>query len=837
MMKNIRLYSSKDIFIVIAVLMLVISSVSYTLSTLNNTDQKVTRDITDFSRGAYDILIRPVDARTEAEKQLNLIEENYLGVGDGGITIAQWQDIKNHPQVEIATPIASVGLFNARKRTWMIKRNEEDATYYEVEYRTGDGVRSYVNTENTYVYDFGNKIRDFMVYPSSSEIANNYLGWDIASFDFPLTYHQVVAVDPIEEGKLTNNDFSALSEKVFDDMAYKEGSLSIPILSLKDVSVPVTIQLITDDLAEPTTEDLIVWENEFLEGNEVLTLSENPNLYDQVIDAFISKKRMHQEKVYEFVPDDGHSPFKQNLLYVDDDMELALVEEMDMIGIGGAYDYHSQRIGYRMGPVKYKIKNSENLYVKQTGIDDLYEAPIYRDIEEIEFYKLDEFNQAINDDDFFGFIENGTFSIVENAESLASAPLGIYGREMPYLASDPSVKMHPSAVPGSFITTPAHGLISIEHAEKAKGEAPIDAIRVKVAGLTGYDPAAATMIRELAQEWIDKGFTVDIVAGASLQDIIVDVEGIGEVVQPFTTLGAADTVLSSWNALQVALTVLYGLVALTFVGFTFFNLLADRQKDEQLLSCLGWSEKLIRRIRYKEWAIILGIPVVFSIVGFTLLGLLKNYWLPLLFSIGIGAIYVLLFFLANLSQHKWQKQFKKRGKTVTIQNIRFYRFSLLASCIQLSLTTILTCFLPFFLLQNVEKVTQTRLGAYIHGEIEGLFIIVIILLYALSFTTVYQSLSRLWHKRQSEIQLFLYLGWGAKAIRTYFQKEVLIWAGLSTVIGWLISLAITVMFIEITPLMIFASVGGSILILVITLGGSIFSLHRVQIKGGDIRAN
>ena len=836
-MSNFKLNSNRMIFMMIIILLVVISTVAYTLSTLNDTDQQVKQDITDFSRSAYDILIRPADARTEVEKQLKVIEENYLGIGDGGITIAQWQDIKNHPQVEIAAPVASVGLFNARKRTWMIKRNEEDATYYEVEYRTGDGVHSYVNTENTYVYDFGNKIRDFMVYPSSSEIANNYLGWDIASFDFPLTYHQVVAVDPIEEGKLTNNDFSALSEKVFDDMAYKEGSLSIPILSLKDVSVPVTIQLITDDLAEPTTEDLIVWENEFLEGNEVLTLSENPNLYDQVIDAFISKKRMHQEKVYEFVPDDGHSPFKQNLLYVDDDIELALVEEMDMIGIGGAYDYHSQRIGYRMGPVKYKIKNSENLFVKQTGIDDLYVAPIYRDIEEIEFYKLDEFNQAINDDDFFGFIENGTFSIVENVESLASAPLGIYGRELPYLASDPSVTMHPSAVPGSFITTPAHGLISIAHAEKAKGEAPIDAIRVKVAGLTGYDSAAATMIRELAQEWIDKGFTVDIVAGASLQDIIVDVEGIGEVVQPFTTLGAADTVLSSWNALQVALTVLYGLVALTFVGFTFFNLLADRQKDEQLLSCLGWSEKLIRRIRYKEWAIILGIPVVFSIVGFTLLGLLKNYWLPLLFSIGIGAIYVLLFFLANLSQHKWQKQFKKRGKTVTIQNIRFYRFSLLASCIQLSLTTILTCFLPFFLLQNVEKVTQTRLGAYIHGEIEGLFIIVIILLYALSFTTVYQSLSRLWHKRQSEIQLFLYLGWGAKAIRTYFQKEVLIWAGLSTVIGWLISLAITVMFIEITPLMIFASVGGSILILVITLGGSIFSLHRVQIKGGDIRAN
>ena len=152
--------------------------------------------------------------------------------------------------------------------------------------------------------------------------------------------------------------------------------------------------------------------------------------------------------------------------------------------------------------------------------------------------------------------------------------------------------------------------MSIEWAEKAKGEAPIDAIRVKVAGLTGYDKAAANLIRELSDEWKDKGFTVDIVAGASLQDLTVEVEGIGEVVQSFTSLGAADTVLSSWNALQAALTVLYGLVALTFVGFTFVNLLADRQKDEQLLARLGWSQKLISRIRYKEWAWMLGIPIV-----------------------------------------------------------------------------------------------------------------------------------------------------------------------------------------------------------------------------------
>lgn len=815
----------------ITVLMLVISTVSYTFSTLANANQKVTQDITDFSRGTYDILIRPAGAQTDLEKRLNLIEENYLGTGDGGITIDEWQTIKNHPKVEVAAPVASIGLFNARKRTWMIKKDEEDPKYFEVEYRTSDGANTYSTIENPYVYDFGNRIREFLIYPSSRDIANNYFAGDKATFNFPNTYHQVVAVDPEEEGKLTDYDFSPLAEQVSDYDTYKDGEFSVPIMSLADVSVPVTIGLESDELADVSAEELVTWESKFINGNPSLTLSEDPARYYSVLEEYVSKKRMHQGEIFEFVPDAGHSPFEQSLLYVDDDMKLTLEGNEFIDGIGGAFDHHSQRIGYRLDPVVYEMKDDQSLLVRQIGVDELYEAPIYRNIEEVEFYEIDEFNDALNDDEFIGFIENGTYSIEKNAEALASAPLGIYGREMPHLAADRSIKLYPSAIPGSFITTPAHGLVSIEWAEKAKGAEPIDAIRVKIAGLTGYDKAAASLIRELAAEWEDKGFTVDIVAGASLQNIVVDVEGIGEVVQPFTSLGAADTVLSSWNVLQVVLTVLYGLVSLTFIGFTFFNLLADRQKDEELLARLGWEQRLIRRIRYKEWAWMLGIPILLVIAGFSLFGLLRDQWLPLLLSIVVSGIYILLFIFADLSQKKGLQQPKKRGKAVAIQNIWFYRFSLLASCIQLFLTTVLTCFLPFFLLQNVARTTQTRLGSYVHGEIEGLFIVIIVLLYVLSLTTVYQSLSRMWKKRAPEIQLFLYLGWGAKAIRTYFLKEILLWAGLSILVGWGVSLAITLVMVEITSTILFLGIIGFVLILVVTLGGSIYSLHREQGKG------
>src|SRR5699024_2890915 len=355
--------------------------------------------------------------------------------------------------------------------------------------------------------------------------------------------------------------------------------------------------------------------------------------------------------------------------------------------------------------------------------------------------------------------ENGTFSIEENTSDLASSPLGIYGREAPYLADDPDKTLHPSAVPGSFINTPAHGLISIDHAEKIKGNKPIDAIRVIVAGITGYDKKASDLIESLASEFEEQGFTVDIVAGDSLQELTVEVEGIGDVIQSFTTLGAADTVVSSWNAMQIGLTLFYALVALIFISFMFFNLLMDRKKDEELLARLGWSDAWIRKLRNREWSRLLGIPILVVALVFIGLGLWQGTWIPFVLSIGFSLVLMLIYFVSLSLTKRPKRTLDKQRKSVTFQNIRYYRNQLLAASFQLFLTTVVTCFLPFFLIEHVQMTKQTRLGAYVHGEIEGIFIVVIVLLYVLSLTTIYQTFRRLWEHRTEEIKLFQTIGW------------------------------------------------------------------------------
>lgn len=853
-LNKIRLHSNKTLWIGIIVLTLIISTVSYTFSLFANANEQVKQNITNLSRGTYDLLIRPANARTDLEKELNLIEENYLGVGDGGITIDEWQVIKNHPQVDIAAPVASVGLFTARERTFMKKKDPLDMQYYEVKYTTSDGARTY-ERDKEWIVHFGTSVEDFLFFPSSVDVGNNIFGDDLITFLFPTSYHQVVAVDAAEEGKLTTFDLSPLDEdNIQDRNAYRSGKYSIPTMSLDDVTVPIRLEFVVDELSEVTEEEIENWRVEFnkhtgYKGDarpEVIALHERPYKYREVVNEFIIDKRMHKAETYHLTPEEEHSPFLQELLYLDKDNTLRFekgTNEENEIGLGQVVFPHTHQFGYLLEPVEYEIKDDQTLAIKQTGVDEEYGAPTYRELEKVEYFDVEEdpnsdvFGGLVDEEGYFNFTENGTFSIEENTSPLASSPLGIYGREAPYLADDPSKTLHPSAVPGSFINTPAHGLISIDHAEYIKGDKPIDAIRVKVAGITGYDKKAADLIETLANEFEEQGFTVDIVAGASLQDLTVEVEGIGDVIQSFTTLGAADTVVSSWNAIQIGLTILYALVALIFVSFMFFNLLVDRKKDEELLARLGWSETWIRTLRNREWGMLLGIPIILVSLAFVGLGFWQGEWLPLILSTLLSLLLIFIYSVSISLTKLPKRSIKHTRKAITFQNIRYYRNQLLAASFQLCLTTIITCFLPFFLIEHVQMTRQTRLGAYVHGEIEGIFIIVIVLLYVLSLTTIYQTFRRLWEHRASEIELFSYIGWDKRFVRQYFLKEIIVWAGGSAVVGWAVSMGITLLLLDITAMTFILQSAGLLLIIIVAIAFSLYTLRKMNIEGGNTHAH
>lgn len=65
--------------------------------------------VSEHSRGAYDVLVRPAGARTALEEQRGLVRANFLAGQYGGITVGQWRSIQALSGVEVAAPIAMLG--------------------------------------------------------------------------------------------------------------------------------------------------------------------------------------------------------------------------------------------------------------------------------------------------------------------------------------------------------------------------------------------------------------------------------------------------------------------------------------------------------------------------------------------------------------------------------------------------------------------------------------------------------------------------------------------------------------------------------------------------------
>lgn len=147
--------------------------------------ETVHADITDFARGKYDILVRPKNS--PIEEKLGIVEENDLGVGDGGITLDTWQKIARDQRIEFAAPVASLGFFTKMNQSYQLPK-PDGPTRYRVKYETTDGVHRYVIQEQTayLLFPLAANLSDAF-YPK--ELINVFGLWGRANFQLPPSYH------------------------------------------------------------------------------------------------------------------------------------------------------------------------------------------------------------------------------------------------------------------------------------------------------------------------------------------------------------------------------------------------------------------------------------------------------------------------------------------------------------------------------------------------------------------------------------------------------------------------------------------------------------------------
>ena len=90
---------------------ILVAATSFTLltSVVTTSRAETVGTVNANARSAYDILVRPPGTTTALERQKGLVEADFLSGIFGGITLDQYEKIKNLPQLDVAAPIANIG--------------------------------------------------------------------------------------------------------------------------------------------------------------------------------------------------------------------------------------------------------------------------------------------------------------------------------------------------------------------------------------------------------------------------------------------------------------------------------------------------------------------------------------------------------------------------------------------------------------------------------------------------------------------------------------------------------------------------------------------------------
>lgn len=176
----------------------------------------------------------------------------------------------------------------------------------------------------------------------------------------------------------------------------------------------------------------------------------------------------------------------------------------------------------------------------------------------------------------------------------------------------------------------AAGITDMRGARDLIGRDAVDAVRVRVGGLSGYDEAGRARVAEVAGALQEMGYHVDVVAGSSREatQIIVpgyyvtedrqNPEALGTVTQQWSTLGAAARVESSMDRVgQVLLVIAVGAASMMTIALAGFAGVA-RRTEVAVQQTVGWTKAESTRFLGGELAVGFAVLGVAGAVAFLL---------------------------------------------------------------------------------------------------------------------------------------------------------------------------------------------------------------------------
>ena len=607
-------------------------------------------------RGPYDILVRPPTAVTELETTDQLISPNFLSNTYGGITLDQWHEIQELPGVEIAAPIATVGMVPVRTLnrvdvTEVLSPGVDRALLrFESTDTARNGLLQFVNTYG-YLYltrgelDFpiesGRRIADFQEIidgkivrpcpdsdgtplsvrpgteipqclgltanrPDFHAIDGRY--WLIASY---MTYPTVVAaIDPVSEAALLGLDEAIIDGRYLTELDSFDVT---PVHSYRGGLVPPRVpMLLSSNLGQADFQISVEAEIMPASALEIWLANSHldPSQRSFLMDTLPSATKLEIESLT------STELWERYLKQRPTQSALDTAEADDASTWNDRY--------LTQGRVEYSISDDGILHAIPTKrpndavtitLPNTIQDSAYRTLEKTEIGET-----AACPGCFRGqnLVPVGIFDpvlIQGNDSEAASLPLETY--QLPEItASDVDTAavlgsdvFLPDLSPTAVLQQPPGILISLNslgmHDDTPlQRDDPISAVRVRVADVTGMDDLSRERIRVVAEQIATvTGLRVDITVGSSLTE--------QQVVIPESKLGVPELRLTEWwtrkgvaleisEALDVKSLLLFGLIlascALT-VGVSVGAAVRARNRELALLSTIGWqASRLVRAV-------------------------------------------------------------------------------------------------------------------------------------------------------------------------------------------------------------------------------------------------
>lgn len=605
----------------------------------DSTQVRLEQEIDENWRGAYDILVLPLEQELGIEQTSGLVEPNFLGfVGRGGISLSQLEEIRRLDDVELAAPIMTVGLLRHTDPVPSLFASQLPGTptLYQLtlEATTDDGLgERLIQTEAGRLVLGPAELDSTGPLPFLSDLDFSWAadGVEIAFAPLPSIGGIAVAVDPVAEKELLGPSADFLDPLIAANGAGRTAG-TFPSSRIPSDAFP--LEALEIEFARDTPADaarsvvpMVVSERLYAELSIEITIDElaayqqYPESIDRAIgsggaprDRFQAELR-GSELIRPFAAPSltvlwpGSSP-PNGTTYVSS--TPSAIEPM-LIG-RPAYEPRTARTGSGapsftiefVGPVTAGGQaagtaprpNGTRPQAVSLGIEAAYRrledapgsalrAPLFAPLGTYDLASLILPNNPLNYVPFGAYYPPNTHHIAD-----------------PQGASLPPRAMSSTLNPLGLLSVPPLAVLDLAGAQSLRGDVSIDAVRIRVAEIDAFTPEAKDRLQDVALQLRGMGLNGRIVAGSSPQPVEVYVPGyyqepdtrdLGWISQTWTTLGAAQRVSSSFGATN---TILLGLAIATAGAFAVGVSLARqsaRLKDIHVFRALGWGEGEITR--------------------------------------------------------------------------------------------------------------------------------------------------------------------------------------------------------------------------------------------------